>query len=255
MLIAIDIGNSSINIGYFMESGLLVQKIATHPMKTADAYYQYMIDFLDQNHVEKRSFRCIISSVVTSHTAVLRDAVETLSGLTETEISVLSHEMNTGLDIRLRNPEELGTDRLASAAAAHLKYQGPVAVIDFGTATTVSVVGRNSDFIGGAIMPGIGLMNDLLDQKTSQLKKVTLSHPMPALGRDTAESICSGLLIGTAGGVERILAEIEQEIGYPLQVVITGGYAPLMDECLTRPHEMDPLLLLEGLKEIYERNR
>ena len=163
--------------------------------------------------------------------------------------------MDTGLNLKVKAPEELGTDRLADAAGAYAIYRGPVAVIDFGTATTITIVGKNADFIGGSIMPGIGLMNDVLAQRTSKLTKVPLEQPVPALGTDTAGCIRSGLLIGTAGAVERILDEIEKETGYIFRVVITGGYAHLVDPFIKRPHEMNVFLTHEGLREIYGKNR
>ena len=255
MLITIDVGNSSINIGYFLNSELLVQKIATHPLLSADEYRGMMSDFLKQNHIAKIFFNCIISSVVTSHTMVLREAVEKLSAKTENDIFVLNHQMDTGLALKIKAPEELGTDRLANAAGAYALYGGPVAVVDFGTATTITAVGKNADFIGGSIMAGIGLMNDVLDQRTSRLAKVALDQPGPALGKDTAGCIRSGLLLGTAGAVERILDEIEKEAGYMFRVIITGGNAHLVDRFLRRPHELNLFLTLEGLREIYAKNR
>lgn len=255
MLIAIDIGNSTINIGYFLDTGLLVQKTTTHPLRPADEYSRLMLDFLKQNLIEKTFFSCIISSVVTTHTTVLRDAVAKLSENKDNNILILSYQLDTGLNLKVKAPEELGTDRLADAAGAYSIYREPVAVIDFGTATTITVVGKNSDFIGGAIMPGIGLMNDVLDQRTSGLTKVPLEQPVTALGTDTAGCIRSGLLIGTAGAVERILDEIEKEAGYMFRVVITGGYAHLVDALIRRPHDVNDFLTLEGLREIYGKNR
>jgi len=255
MLATIDIGNSTINIGYFLDSGLLVQKIATHPLRSADEYSRLMLDFFEQNHIEKTFFSCIISSVVTSHTLVFRDAVANLSENKDNNILVLSHKMDTGLKLKVKAPEELGTDRLANAAGAYALYRAPVAVIDFGTATSMTVVGTSGDLIGGAIMPGVGLMNDMLAQRTSKLKKVPLERPGPALGTDTAGCIRSGLLIGTAGAVERILDEIEKEKGYKFRLVITGGYAHLMAPFLRRPHEINLFLTHEGLKKIYAANR
>lgn len=255
MLITVDIGNSTINIGYFMDSAPLVQKIATQPLRSADEYSGIIRDFFEQNHLEKTIFSCIISSVVTSHTVVLRDAFEKLSENTKSDIITLSYQMDSGLNLKIKAPEELGTDRLANAAAAYAIYHGPVAVIDFGSATTISVVGENADFIGGSIMPGVGLLNDLLAQRTSKLTKVSLEYPVPALGADTPGSIRSGLLLGTAGAVERILEEIEKEIGYTLRVILTGGYAHLMDLFIKRPHDVNVLLTHEGLREIYGKNR
>jgi type III pantothenate kinase len=255
MLATIDIGNSTINIGYFLDSGLLVQKIATHPLRSADEYRRLMLDFFEQNHLEKTFFSCIISSVVTSHTLVFRDAVADLSENKDNNILVLNHRMDTGLKLKVRVPEELGTDRLANAAGAYALYRAPVAVIDFGTATSITVVGINGDLIGGAIMPGVDLMNDMLAQGTSKLNKVPLEQPGPALGTDTAGCVRSGLLIGTAGAVERILDEIERETGYEFRLVITGGYAHFMDPLVKRPHELNLFLTHEGLKRIYAANR
>jgi type III pantothenate kinase len=255
MLITIDVGNSSINIGYFFDSEFLVQKIATHPKRSAYEYRGLMSDFLEQNHIEKKIINCIISSVVTSHTMVLREAVEKLLENAVSDITVLDHQMETGLHFKIKAPEELGTDRLANAAGAYALYGGPVAVIDFGTATTITAVGNNADFIGGSIMAGIGLMNDMLAQRTSKLAKVALAQPGSALGTDTEGCIRSGLLIGTAGAVERILDEIEKETGYMFRVVTTGGYAHLVDRFLKRRHELNLFLTLEGLREIYAKNR
>jgi pantothenate kinase type III len=139
MLITIDIGNSSINIGYFFDSELLVQKIATHPLRSAGEYRVLMSDFLEQNHIAKILINCIISSVVSSHTMVLREAVEKLSENAVSDIIVLNQQTDTGLALKVKAPEELGTDRLAMLPG-HMLCMGPVAVIDFGTATTITIV-------------------------------------------------------------------------------------------------------------------
>jgi type III pantothenate kinase len=255
MLITVDIGNTSINIGYFSDSALLVQKIATYPLLSVDEYSDVISDFMWQNHIEKKFFSGIISSVVLSHTAFLKDALKKLPTIRNNELFVLSHLMHTGLNLKIKAPEELGTDRLANAAGAYALYQEPVAICDFGTATSITVVGKNGDLLGGAIMPGIGLMNDMLAQRTSKLAKISLEPAGPGLGTDTAGCVRSGLLLGTAGAVERILAEIEKETGYTFRVVITGGYAQLVDTSIIRPHDIKLFLTLEGLKEIYEKNR
>jgi type III pantothenate kinase len=254
MLITIDIGNSSINIGYFLDPELLVQKITTNPLRSADEYSRLILDFLAQNHIEKTFFSCIISSVVTTHTTVLKDAVAKLSGNKDNDILVLRHQMDTGLNLKVKAPETLGTDRLANAAGAYALYHGPVAVIDFGTATTITLVGINGDLIGGAIMPGLGLMGDMLAQRTSKLPEVSIEQPGSALGTDTAGCIQSGLFFGTAGAVERILEEIEKETGYKFRLVITGGYSQLIDPFVKRAHEINLFLTHEGLKKIYAAN-
>ena len=255
MLIAVDIGNSSINIGYFTDKGLLVQRINTHPLRDSGEYLSLIRNFLRQNCVEKGSLGGIISSVVSSHTSVLSEVLKRLSGTEETVLLTVSHEMNSGLTFRVPKPERVGTDRIANAVAAVELYGSPVAVADFGTATTITVVDREREFAGGSILPGLRLMNSALNAGTSQLTEVAIEAPLRALGVDTAECIRSGLFYGTAGAVERILTEMEEEIGVSLKVVLTGGYARAVGRLLKRIHEVNSYLTLEGLRILYGKNR
>jgi len=251
-LIAVDIGNSLINIGYFTDKELFVQKIETHPVKTPGEYFSIFRDFLSENSVEKSPLGVIISSVVSGYSEVIREAIK---GIITGDPLILSHEMKTGLTFDISRLEELGTDRIANAVAAYELYKCPVAAVDCGTAITISVVGKNANYIGGAIMPGIGLMNESLAKGTSKLSEVPLSSPGSALGTDTTQCIQSGLFYGTAGAVERLLYEIEKECGFELKVIITGGYGEMISKFLRRGHSVRQHLTLEGLKIIYMRNK
>jgi type III pantothenate kinase len=251
MLIAIDIGNSSINIGFFTESGLLVQTIDTYPFMSTSGYSALLNGFKKEKNIDKTPEGIIISSVVPDHTGILREAIR---GLASVEPLIVSCKIKTGLKFNILNPEELGSDRIANAVAAYELYKCPVASVDFGTATTISIVGKDADYIGGAIMPGIGLMNESLAKGTSKLSVVPLSSPGSALGTDTIRCIQSGLFYGSAGAVERILLEIEKEIDLKLKVVLTGGYGGIISKFLKRKHDLRPHLTLEGLKAIYMRN-
>ncbi|MDI6890563.1 MAG: type III pantothenate kinase [Thermodesulfovibrionales bacterium] len=257
MLIAIDIGNSLINIGFFTDKGLLVQKIETHPIKTPERYTSILRDFLSDPEMgsgsaEKNTLGVIISSVVTGHTEVLAEACK---GLMPEDLLILSPEIKTGLVFDVPRPEELGSDRIANAVAAYEFYRRPVAVVDFGTATTISVVGKDANYIGGAIMPGVRLMNESLAKGTSKLSEINLSLPGSALGTDTPMCIQSGLSYGIAGAVERLLQEMEKEVGFSLKVIVTGGYGGMVSRFLRREHSLKPNLTLEGLKIIYMRNK
>jgi type III pantothenate kinase len=255
MLIAVDIGNSSINIGYFINGLLLFQKIETHPLRHATEYAAMLQNFLLQNHVEKRRLSGIISSVVLSHTAVFRDALNGLSDAGKIDLLTVDYRMNSGLTLAINNPEEMGTDRIAGAVGACGLYKPPVAIIDCGTATTLTVVDQDARCIGGAIMPGLGLMNETLDKGTYALRRIAVEAPVSALGKDTSGCIRSGLFYGTAGAVERILSEIEEETQCEFKVVITGGYGHLIANFIKRPCEVNPRLTLEGLRILYEKNR
>jgi type III pantothenate kinase len=149
----------------------------------------------------------------------------------------------------------VGPDRIANAVAAEALFTCPVAVIDFGTATTISVVAKGASFIGGAILPGIRLMNESLAKKTSRLSEVSIRSASAALGTDTASGIRSGLFYGTAGAVERIIAEIERETGLRLAIAITGGFSGLMTKHMKRRHRLIPHLTLQGLRIMYTRNK
>lgn len=255
MLIAVDIGNSSINIGYFADAGLIVQKIPTHPLLNAADYRDLLDDFIAERHIEKKHLSGIISSVVTSHTQVVAEAVRGLSDPDETEVLIVSHRLDSGLKFKVREPEELGTDRLAGAAGACSLYAAPVAVVDFGTATSITVVDGGANCLGGAIMPGLGLMNSSLADGTSRLLRAALEAPEAALGKDTPGCIRSGIFYGSAGAVERVLSEIEKETACSFKVIITGGYGRMMETFVRRPHENNPHLVLEGLRILYEKNR
>ena len=254
MLIATDIGNSSITIGYFLDTGLVVQRIPTHPLQGADEYIQLLLIFMEENNIAKSACNGIISSVVPGHTEVFRVVLAGLSGIGKEDILVIDRTA-AGIGFRIPDPEQLGSDRIANAEAAFALVKGPVAVIDFGTATTITVIDRQGCYIGGSIMPGVGLMNESLGIKASKLKQIELKKPDSVLGRDTAGCMLTGLLVGTAGAVERIIEEIEAETGLIFSTILTGGYCSLIEHFVRRPHRVRPHLTLEGLKILYEKNR
>ncbi len=255
MLIAIDIGNSSIHIGFFHNSVLDTLKIPTNPaLKTPD-YSRLIADWMSEKNAEKTGVHCIICSVVPALTPALEEAVASLPLPLAGAAVFVDHRIRTGLTMAVDAPDLLGADRIANAVAAVARYGKPVGIADFGSATTLTMVGKAGDLIGGAILPGIGMMNDVIGEKASLLKPVSLEPPRTALGKNTEDCIRSGILFGTAGAVERIISEIEREAGYPFRVVITGGYSSLASRFLGRPHAVDAHLTLEGLRILYEKNR
>jgi type III pantothenate kinase len=250
-VIAVDIGNSSINIGIFHANGLFTQKMDSFPLRHAEDYREVVQKILQENHIENETAGVIISSVVPGHDTVLSRA---LRGCTQKEPLVVNYRMNTGLTFAVPHPETLGSDRIANAVAAYDACRGPAAVTDFGTATAVSIVGEKGVFLGGAILPGMGLMNKALAQGASQLSDIPFDIPASALGKDTTSCIAAGLFFGTAGAVERLLDEIEKEIGCRVQSISTGGYAPFVSPLMRKGTRHLPDLTLAGLKILYLRN-
>ncbi|MDI6744271.1 MAG: type III pantothenate kinase [Thermodesulfovibrionales bacterium] len=250
-LIAIDIGNSSIDIGFFIEGELFVQKIDTNPLLQSTEYSALFERYIREKNIDKMPEGVIISSVVPGHTNAVKKAC---SALSKKEPVVLTHKMKTGIEFQINEPEKLGTDRIAAAAGACESFGAPVAVIDFGTATTLNFIGSGNKYKGGAIMPGVDIMRDSLFSNTAQLPDVTVSKPVSPLGKDTAECIRSGIVYGTAGAVEKIMAETEKLEGESFKIVVTGGNAEFILPFLRKVDHIEPALVLKGLRFIYSQS-
>jgi type III pantothenate kinase len=251
MIIAIDIGNSSINIGFFNNSDLFVKRFDTKQLMSPSEYSKLLDRFKREKNIDKLPAGSIISSVVPSHTGIW---IEILKGFTSVEPLLVNYKMNTGLHFAIPDPGQLGADRIANAVAAYELYKCPVAAVDCGTVTTISITGKKKNYIGGAIIPGIRLMNESLARETATLTEIPLIPPESALGIDTRKCIQSGLFYGTAGAIEKILTATEKATGVKLKVVVTGGYGGIIYNFLKRKHALRPHLTLEGLKILYIKN-
>jgi len=248
-LVAIDIGNTTISIGVFVGEQLSVQKLDTMPFKSPPEY----LEILRENVVDKGLKGVVISSVVPGLTPVMAKAGEGLSGRSPL---IVGPGAETGLKFDVPVPEELGADRISACAGAVGRYPPPLAVLDFGTATTVNIVGRGNAYKGGAILPGLGLMRDVLHERTARLPRIevpTAEKTVGVIGKDTAGAMLSGLLFGNAGAVERIISGAEEAEGEIYKVVVTGGYAEAVLPYLRRNYFFEPVLVLKGMKAIFER--
>ena len=252
MLLLIDIGNTSITIGFHSDGNIKnVFRLKTSIDVRDKEEYSYILNGYVLRHKIQKPAGAVISSVVPQVTPAIKNAVKRTFGV---EALIVSCKIKTGLKFNIKNVERLGADRITNAVAAYRLYKGPLLVIDFGTATTFSYIDAKGQFRGGAIMPGILLSADTLADKTARLPRIELKDPDKALGKDTAESIRSGIILGHAGAVEKIIKEIKREVGRDFKVIITGGYANLMTKYIKIDH-FNPLLTLEGLRIIYELNK
>jgi type III pantothenate kinase len=152
------------------------------------------------------------------------------------------------------NPSRIGADRIANAVAASHIFKGPVAVVDCGTATTITVVGPGKIFLGGAIMPGLSVMRESLYRSAARLPRAPLVRPEKVLAGETSASISSGIIYGTAGAVRSLVHGIEKELGFRVQLVLTGGQGALLSPLMGRRHRLMPTLTFEGLRLIHLRN-
>lgn len=266
MLLAIDIGNSAVKAGLFSigdmgGTGDTRQEKALRRtgrfVLGPSATVQECMDFLREFIGRDKPANAVIASVVPEATGPVAEAALALTGGPPL---VLTHETDSGLVLDIEVPESLGADRIAAAVGAVEAVGAPVAVVDFGTATTVGFVFEGevpgqATFRGGAIMPGLALMRSSLASGTASLPEVALDGPFSALGRDTVQNILSGLVLGSAGAVERIVADVEYSEGVGFQVVLTGGMAPVVQGHMSRLSTLvEPHLALYGLRAVYERN-
>ncbi len=254
MVLAVDIGNTNVVIGGF-ENGEIhfVERLSTNKNSTALEYTVLIKTVLELNGFWGKSFEgSIISSVVPSVTNLVKSAMEKITGK---PVTVVGPGVKTGLKIKLDNPTQLGSDRVADSVAATNLYPCPLVIIDMGTATTISVVDGEKSFVGGMIMPGLMVSMEALATKTSQLPHISLDPPKKAIGRNTADCIKSGLIYGNAAAIDGLIENVEAELGEKCTVISTGGLAKLVTPYCRKKVIVDEKLLLKGLMIIYEKNK
>ncbi|MBF0329764.1 MAG: type III pantothenate kinase [Nitrospirae bacterium] len=253
-LLCIDIGNSTIGLAFFadpLQPRTVIKKIQTHPAKKPDHYKKILGAILRKHKLSGNNIDAIVSSVVPSLNGPV---LKSLHLLNIPKPLLLTHKTNTGLHIDTRNPLKLGSDRIANAVAGFAITKKPCAVVDFGTATTITVVGKNKNILGGSILPGIQLMANSLACGTAKLPHIKKTKPIMALGRDTYSAMLSGVMFGSAGAVETIVQKIEKELGFKLQLLSTGGNSEAMSSMLNRKNSYTADLIFQGLRLIYLKN-
>ncbi len=254
MLLTLDLGNTNITVGVFQGDELLCEcRLATNRSRTGDQYAVELLTILQLHRIEPKDIHgAILSSVVPGLDTVLCTAVERIIGV---EPLMVGPGVKSGMNIRIDNPAQLGADLLVGAVAAVSKYGAPCIVWDLGTATTVSAIDSNGAFRGGAIMPGVATSLDSLISNASLLPRVHIKAPDRAIGTNTADSIRSGSVLGTASMMEGMCDRIEAELGVKATVVVTGGLGKEIAAACRRDTVYDGRLLLDGLRLIYDKNR
>ncbi|MBS0633678.1 MAG: type III pantothenate kinase [Verrucomicrobia bacterium] len=255
MLLCLDVGNTQIHGGVFDDVGLRCQfRKTTQPIGTTDELGVFFRTVLRENGFDpKQVKRVVICSVVPAALYGLRGAAEKYF---HCEPLVLQAGVKTGLKIKYRNPAEVGADRIADAMAAVHRHPGrDMLVVDLGTATTIEVITAEGDYLGGAILPGLGMAADSLAGGTARLSRVEIARPEAALGRTTVESIQSGLIHGHAGAVRQLCALMAAEAfgGKKPWVIGTGGFARMFERDGLFD-EVVPELVLLGLRRAAELN-
>lgn len=255
MILLIDAGNSIITIG--LHNGQKIEKtftLETKKIKTKDEFALFLISILNLNNIDKDNITgAAIASVVPSINNALNDALDSYFGI---KPILIEPGIKTGIKLKVDNPKEVGADLIADALAGHVKYKKNLLIINCGTATKYSVVNEDGEFIGVAIAPGFQIGSEGLFKKTAQLPDVGLKMPKDPIGKNSVDSIASGLFYSYACSIKCYIALIKEHYGNDLIVILSGGVSRYFSEYLKKEiHYADLNLTLEGLKIIYDKNR
>ena len=254
LLLAVDLGNTNTVLGFFEGPHLVgTARVSTVRERTADEHALLLLALLSAKGRRPAEVEDVaVSSVVPSQEFPLRSACREAFGI---EPLFVAPGVRTGMRILYDNPSEVGADRIVNAVAAVESYGAPCVVVDFGTATTFDVVSPQGEYLGGVICPGPGISADALFSRAARLSRVDLHRPERVVGRNTAQSIQSGLFFGVIAQAEGLIARIRAETGWgDLKVVVTGGLAPLFAASSAELATVDPNLTLRGLKLVHDRN-
>lgn len=253
MILALDVGNTNIVIGC-IEDGKIVcgGRLATDHKKTMEEYAIHFKMFLEMHDISPKGFEgAIISSVVPPLTNYLKQAIETIAGVTPL---IVGPGIKTGLNIKTDNPNLLGADLVVDAVAATNEYKTPLIIFDMGTATTCSVIDKNQNYLGGMIFPGVKVAADALSSHASQLPYISLEAPKNAIGRNTIDCMKSGVILGNAAMIDGVIERIEEELGEKATVIATGGLSKCIIEHCKQEIIYDDDLLIKGLWILYCKN-
>ena len=253
MIITIDIGNTNIVLGAYRDGTLLFSaRLATERARTEYQYAAELDAILRMYGLRDETYEmAAISSVVPPLLPTIKKAASMLLGC---RVMSVGPGVKTGLNIRIDNPSILGADLVCGAVAAIRKYGAPCIVIDLGTATKISAIDRTGSFIGCSIMPGVGVSLDALSSNTAQLPFIDIAQAGNVIGTNSADSMRSGIIYGTAAMIDGMLARYREILGEDASVVATGGFAGNIIPFCRETIQTDPQLILDGLYDICKKN-
>ena len=259
MLLAIDAGNT--NIVFALHDGNELRhkwRISSSSSRTADEYMVWLTQLMKLENISPDGISgAIIATVVPQALFPLQLLCRRYFNCTA--LVVGEDNVDLGIKIKLDNPKEVGADRLVNGVAAHIKYGGPMIIIDFGTATTFDVIDEDGDYCGGIISPGVNLSVEALHMAAAKLPRVAVEKPEKVIGTGTVTAIQSGIFWGYVGLVEGVVRRIKAEFaathkGAEMKFLATGGLAPLFFDEIPDMEAVDQELTTYGLSEIYTRN-
>jgi len=255
MILVMDIGNTNIVCGVYDGKKLITYwRLASDREKSADEFGMMILNIFGYYQIPKHKITTIlISSVVPN---MMYQIEHMCRKYFDIEPMVVGPGIKTGINIRYENPKEVGADRIVNAIAGYEMYGGPLIIVDFGTATTFCAISENGEYLGGCIAPGIKISAEALYQKAAKLPRVELVKPGSVICKNTVSSMQAGIIFGYVGQVDYIVRRMKKELANEnVKVIATGGLARLIAEESQTIEAVEPLLTLEGLRILYERNK
>jgi type III pantothenate kinase len=254
LLLAIDVGNTNTVFALYRERHALGQwRISTIRERTADEYAAALTQLMAlKGYGHGDVGAAVISSVVPQALTPLKSMCREFFSCTA---RVVGDDLAVTIPVAVENPREVGADRLVNAVAAHTRYQGPLIVVDFGTATTFDVIDEEGRYCGGVIATGINLSLEALHRAAAKLPRVAVERPDRVIGTSTVSAMQSGVFWGYVSMIEGIVARIRSEFGAEMKVIATGGLAGLFAGATDAIEHVDRDLTMAGLVELYYADR
>jgi type III pantothenate kinase len=254
MLLLLDLGNTSLNIGVCQDRSVIYSfRTYSDKLKSESEYQELLCQFLNYHSLKADAFcGAILSSVVPSLTKRLQQAT---AGAIQKECLTVSKSLRSGLAIRMDNPAEVGSDLICDALGAVDDYKTDCLIIDLGTAIKFILVSADKQYLGGAIAPGIRLSSDTLWNNAAMLTDIELEAPKHYIGKNSKDSMNSGIILGCSQMIKGMADSFQNEYGKPIKKIITGGDADLVKDTLGPDYTYNPVLLFEGLYDIFLKNQ
>ena len=247
MLLAVDIGNSNIVLGFYAnESWTKVLRIATDTEQDKDYYYRVLKMMMLEEGIVYTDVNLVVQSSVVP--ALGKPVADVLRAIFQFDPIIVGPATYPLLKLDIENPDEIGTDLVANAVAAFHLYRTDCIVVDFGTALTFTTISKEGKILGVSIAPGLWTAVKALFGNTAQLPEVPLELPESVIGRNTIQAIQNGILQGYIGLVRHLIEAIQKELGRPCTVLATGGLSSILYPLEKDFQEVLPNLTLDGLR-------
>ena len=255
MILVIDVSNTNSTLGVFDGEKLVANwRLTTWNNRTSDETGMMLRMLFVHSDVSIEDIDAVIVSSVVPN--VMYSLLSAIRKYLNQEPMVVRAGMKTGINLRMENPKEMGTDRIVNLVAAYEIYGGPAIVVDYSTATTFDVISAEGEFLTGITAPGVQICADALTGRAAQLPKIEIKHPDSFITKNTVDSIQAGIVWGHIGETIYIIDCIKEELQMPdIKVIATGGLAKIIDENGEIFDVYDPVLALNGLRLLYEKNR